>query len=65
MDIKLGQRIASLRRAKSMTQEQLAFPWAYRLLLSANGRQAPPARTFHFYALWPALETNVDTLLAV
>lgn len=25
MDIKLGQRIASLRRAKSMTQEQLAL----------------------------------------
>ena len=25
MDIKLGPRIASLRRAKSMTQEQLAL----------------------------------------
>lgn len=55
MDIKLGPRIASLRRAKSMTQEQLALSLAYRLLLSANGRQVPPARTFHFYALWPAL----------
>ena len=31
MDIKLGPRIESLRRAKSKTQEQL--------LLSANGRQ--------------------------
>ena len=52
MDIKLGPRIASLRRAKSMTQEQLALSLGV----------SPPAvskwetgASFHFYALWPAL----------
>ena len=64
MDIKLGPRIASLRRAKSMTQEQLAL--SLGVSPPAVSKWETGASCPDISLLCPlarALETNVDTLL--
>ena len=64
MEIKLGPRIASLRKSKSMTQEQLAL--ALGVSPPAVSKWETGASCPDIALLCPlarALETNVDTLL--
>lgn len=59
----IGGHIAALRKARGLTQEQLAAQLGSRPRPSASGRPTAPALTSPCSARWRALGTNVDTLL--
>lgn len=46
MNIKLGEKIRTLRKAKNISQEVLAQYLGVRSRLSANGKTAAPCRMY-------------------